>query len=140
MIPTLHINLLGGFRLVSGETSVNGTDLPRLQSLLAYLLLHSGVPQSRSHLAFLFWPDSTDSQAHANLRNVIHKLRQALPNADTFLQADRQTLHWKQNTQDTPWILDVLDFKTAIAHADQARDAGAASQALMKAVKLYQGD
>ncbi len=102
MIPTLHINLLGGFQLFSGETPVCDIEIPRLQSLLAYLLLHSGVPQSRTHLAFMFWPDSTESQAHTNLRNVMHKLRQAVPNADAFLLIDRQTLSWKPSTQDAP--------------------------------------
>ncbi len=114
--------------------------MPRLQSLLAYLLLHNDVPQSRSHLAYLLWPDSIEGQAHTNLRNVVHKLRQALPNADTFLHVDRQTISWKPGTKDAPWTLDVLDFKMAIARADQARDASVACQALAEAVKLYRGD
>lgn len=140
MIPTLHIHLLGGFQLVSGETPVSGIDMPRVQSLLAYLLLHSGVPQSRSHLAFLFWPDSTESQAHTNLRNVIHKFRQTLPDADSLLHIDRQTLSWKQDTQDAPWTLDALDFEKAIAEAERARDVAAERQALERAIKLYRGD
>src|SRR5947209_3092187 len=63
VIPALHIRLLGEFLLLSGETPVTSVDLPRLQSLLAYLVLHHGTPQSRSRLAYLFWPDTTDSQA-----------------------------------------------------------------------------
>lgn len=140
MIPTLHINLLGGFQLFSGETPVRDIEIPRLQSLLAYLLLHSGVPQSRTHLAFMFWPDSTESQAHTNLRNIMHKLRQAVPNADAFFHIDRQTLSWKPSTQDAPWTLDVLDFERAIGEAEQTRDAAAASRALARAVKMYRGD
>ncbi len=140
MIPTLHIQLLGGFQLFSGETPVSDIEIPRVQSLLAYLLLHSGTPQSRSRLAYLFWPDSTESQAHTNLRNVVHKLRQALPNADAFLQIDRQTLCWKRTTQDAPWTLDALDFEKAIGEAEQARDVAAERQALGRAIKLYRGD
>ena len=37
-VPTLH--LLGDFRLIWGETPVMNIDMPRLQSLLAYLVLH----------------------------------------------------------------------------------------------------
>ncbi|HEX9131750.1 MAG TPA: AAA family ATPase [Ktedonobacteraceae bacterium] len=140
MISTLHIQLLGGFQLFSGETPVSDIDIPRVQSLLAYVLLHSGAPQSRSHLAYLFWPDSTESQAHTNLRNVVHKLRQALPNADAFLQIDRQTLSWKRTTQDAPWTLDALDFEKAIGEAEQARDVAAERRALGRAMKLYRGD
>ena len=68
MNPTLCIHLLGDFLLLSDETPVTSIDLPRLQSLVAYLLLHHNVPQSRSHLAYLLWPDSTDAQAHTKRR------------------------------------------------------------------------
>ncbi|TME04140.1 MAG: hypothetical protein E6I80_18675 [Chloroflexi bacterium] len=71
MIPTLHIHLLGDFRLVSGETPVTTITVPRVQSLLAYLVLHRTAPQDRSHLAFLLWPDSTEAQAHTNLRQLL---------------------------------------------------------------------
>src|SRR5437667_11949496 len=110
--------------------------MPRLQSLLAYLLLHRSTPQGRSHLAFALWPDSTDAQAHTNLRNLVHKLRQALPNIDAFLSADRQTLFWQPGTQEATWTLDVLDFETAIAQADRAGEMSTARRALEKAVDL----
>jgi len=51
MIPTLHIHLLGDFLLVSGDTPVMTINSPRLQSLLAYLVLHRTAPQDRSPLA-----------------------------------------------------------------------------------------
>ena len=42
--------------------------LQRGTSLLAYLLFHRDTPQPRQHLAFLLWPDSSESQARTNLR------------------------------------------------------------------------
>jgi DNA-binding SARP family transcriptional activator len=48
----LHIQLLGEFRLIDGDTPVITVNTPRLQSLLAYLLLHAGAPQRRQHIAF----------------------------------------------------------------------------------------
>jgi DNA-binding SARP family transcriptional activator len=140
MIPPLRIRLLGEFLLVSGETPVASVDLPRLQSLLAYLVMHRAAPQSRAHLAFLLWPDSTDAQAHTNLRNLVYKLRQAVPDIDAFLSADRQTLCWQPGTQDATWALDVLDFETAIAQADHATEMSTARRALEKAVDVYRGD
>ncbi len=140
MISTLHMRLLGGFLLVSGGMTVIRIDIPRLQSLLAYLVLHHNAPQSRSHLAFLLWPDSTETQAHTNLRNLIHKLRQVLPNADSYLRSDRQELQWGL---DAPWTLDVLDFERALAQADEAKRAGNKTEmrrALARAAELYQGD
>ncbi len=83
--PPLHIRLLGDFRLTLDERPINSIDVHRLQSLLAYLVLYHGVPQSRSHIAHLLWPDTTDTQALSNLRTLVHRLRLALPNADLYL-------------------------------------------------------
>src|SRR5215469_3549859 len=109
MSPTLHIHLLGDFLLVSGDTAVTTVAVPRLQSLLTYLVLHRSAPQDRSRLAFLLWPDSTEAQAHTNLRKLLYQLRQAFPYADYFIHADKHSLKW-QTTTEGSWTLDVLDF------------------------------
>ena len=67
--PVLSLRLLGDFRLLLDETPVMGMEGVRLQSLLAYLVLHQNIPQSRTRLVSLLWPDSTKAQAHTNLRN-----------------------------------------------------------------------
>jgi DNA-binding SARP family transcriptional activator len=85
LTPGLRVHLLGDFHLLYDERTVSDVDTPRLQSLLSYLVLHRHAPQSRRHLAFLFWPDSTEAQARTNLRNLLHHLRHALPEADRFL-------------------------------------------------------
>src|SRR5437763_12859276 len=77
--PKLHIRLLGDFRAAIGDKPVTSLNTPRLQALLAYLLLHRDAAQSRQHVAFLFWPDSSEDQALANLRNLLFSLRRALP-------------------------------------------------------------
>jgi len=136
VIPMLHIQLLGEFLLVSSGKAVTNIDKPRLQSLLAYLVLHRDASQSRSHLAYLLWPESTDAVAHSNLRTLVHRLRQALPNADSFLHSDRHSLQWHPSTQDAPWTLDVLDFECALTEAKQAAE----RRALERAVALYRGD
>ena len=140
VIPMLHIQLLGNFLLRSDDTPVTTVDSPRLQALLAYLLLHRDAPHPRQHLAFLLWPDTTEAQAHTNLRTLLHRLRRALPEADPFLHSDAQTVHWRS---DAPWTLDVADFERTVAQADQAERAGnqtAQRVALQEAVALYRGD
>ena len=94
MEPTLHIRLLGDFNLVYADRQVTGLNSMRLQSLLAYLVLHRDVPQQRQHLAFLFWPDTTEAQARNNLRQLLHQLRQVFPAVEQFLSTDTHTLHW----------------------------------------------
>ena len=137
-VTTLH--LFGDFRLTVGETSVMTMDMPRVQSLLTYLVLHRHAPQSRTQLAYVFWPDSTESQAHTNLRNLLHKVRKVLPNVDSALYMDRHIVQWRINAT---WTLDVLDFECAIARADkaeQAEDHFAQRLALEQAVRVYAGD
>src|SRR5688500_3361863 len=88
----LHIQLMGGFRLVSDAAPLTTLDVPRLQALLAYLVLHRTTPHARPHLAFRLWPDTTEAQARTNLRTLLHRLRQALPDSDQFLHIDAQTV------------------------------------------------
>lgn len=129
VLPHLHIRLLGGFTLMVEERSIvlNGV---RLQSLLAYLLLHQQSLQSRQHLAFLFWPDTDEIQALSNLRNLLYKLRRALPEIDHFIEADAQMIQWRS---DLPFTLDVTRFEMLAAHEDSVPD-------LEEAAVLYQGD
>lgn len=136
----LHIQLLGVFSLVCADTPITSIEWPRLQSLLAYLVLHRHSRQSRTHLACLLWPDSTETQAHTNLRTLLTRLRHALPNADTFLQSDRYGLQWQPQPPHASWTLDVLDFEQALVHAEQAQEPSAARHAFEKAVALYHGD
>ncbi|HEU5098754.1 MAG TPA: BTAD domain-containing putative transcriptional regulator [Roseiflexaceae bacterium] len=140
MTPILHIQLLGGFRLIADNTPLTTFDSPRLQALLAYLLLQRAAPHARIHLAFQLWPDTTEAQAQANLRTLLHRLRQALPDANRFLHIDAQTVQWRG---DTPFTLDVADFERALAQAaaaEQAGDQGAARTALCEAVEQYGGE
>ena len=135
-----RMRLLGDFVMLLNDTPVSGLDVPRLRSLLAYLALHRGVPQARSRIAYTLWPDSTDAQAHTNLRNLLFKLRMVLPEVESFLVVERQTLCWHS---DAPCSLDVTDFERAVARAEYARDsqdAAAERQALEQAVQCYQGD
>src|SRR5207248_4593037 len=88
------------------------------ESLLAYLLLHRNAPQDRSRLAFLLWPDSTEVQAHTNLRKLLYQLRQSLPDADHFIHADNHSLQWlpalpasQEGCTDASWTLDILEVE-----------------------------
>jgi DNA-binding SARP family transcriptional activator len=139
MASELCVQLLGEFDVTHGRERLDTLTSPRLQSFLAYLLLHRGAPQSRQHIAFLFWPDSTDSQARTNLRKALYDLRQALPEADTFVDADDHTVRWRV---DAPLVLDVAAFEEALAESEQAArdDDARARQALARAADLYEGD
>ena len=136
----LHLYLFGSFRLLRDDQPVAGFDQTRLQHLLAFLALHRATPVSRQQLAFTFWPDTSDRQALKNLRTLLTRLRQALPDADEFLCVTPQALQWRA---DAPFVLDVAEFEAAIAEAAAASVAGGHAQAvnaLTTAVGVYTGD
>src|SRR5262249_51129503 len=126
----LHIHLLGGCRLVYRDTPLASFRSPRLQALLAWLLLHANVPQPRAQLATRFWPNSTEGQARTNLPKVVLALRAALPDGERFVRLEGPTLCW---VGQAPYHLDVAELD-ALAH-------GAGTHtALARAVALYGGD
>src|SRR5690348_4269324 len=138
-IPTLHIRLLGDFNLFYNDQQATSLNTMRLRSLLTYLVLHRDVPQQRQHLAFLFWPDTTEAQARNNLRQLLHQLRQAFPAVEHFLSADTHMLHWHPVT---PFRLDVAEFEQALTEAAAAtrrNDQHALQSALEQADSLYRG-
>jgi DNA-binding SARP family transcriptional activator len=138
----LRAQLFGGLSLSYGDQPISSVSTPRLQSLLAYLLLHHGVPLSRRHTAYLFWPDASETRARNNLRQFLHQLRQILPDADSFIRADASTFTWYVDP-DGMFALDVADFERALADANAAErrgDARGARSALDNAVTLYRGD
>jgi predicted ATPase/DNA-binding SARP family transcriptional activator/Tfp pilus assembly protein PilF len=137
---TLQIRLLGQFSLYYGDEPLTTISADRQQSLLVYLLLHRQAPQPRHHIAFQLWPDSSEAQARSNLRNLLFSLRQALPDADRFLEITNLTLFWRP---DAPYALDVADFQRLCAQASEAERIGAmteATRALEMAVDLYCGE
>ncbi|MCA1553927.1 MAG: hypothetical protein LC737_06070 [Chloroflexi bacterium] len=138
-MTTLHVQLLGEFRLLADDCPLTTVNTPRAQALLTYLVLHRGVPQARQHIAFQFWPDSTEAQARTNLRNVFHSLRRALPDAEAFLDADAKSLLWRANA---PFTLDVQAFEHAATRGLQlaVADEPAAIRHLQSAATRYRGD
>lgn len=137
MQALLEIQLLGAFRLTYANQPVTTLNAERLQTLLAYLLLHRQAPQPRHHLAFLLWPDAPEGQARTNLRNLLHSLRGALPAAETFLVTTNLTLQWRL---DAPYTLDVADFEAALTAGMDAADEESAHQRLVEAIDRYTGD
>ncbi|HET7090468.1 MAG TPA: BTAD domain-containing putative transcriptional regulator, partial [Anaerolineae bacterium] len=137
---TLHIHLLGDFRLVYDDSPVTTVAQARLQALLAYLLLHRHSPQPRRRLAFLFWPDTAEPQALTNLRQLLHHLRHSLPAADQCLQVETKTVQWRLHAA---YTLDVAGFEHDLTQAAAAAKVGrfeSERAALESALQHYGGD
>jgi DNA-binding SARP family transcriptional activator len=129
-VPNLRIRLLGGLQVVCDGAPVTTLSSPRLQALLAYLLLHRARPQPRRQVAFLLWTGSAESQARTNLRHLLHTLRCCLPHADRFIVVDETTIQWRG---DAPLTLDVDEFENAVRRASSVQD-------WEQALTVYDGD
>ena len=134
----LEVRLLGGVSVHCAEAPVHHFSAPRLQSLLAYLLLHADTGLSCGRVAFILWPALTEAAARNNLRQTLHQLRQALPQLDSFLRTDSETLQWSDAGN---CRVDVRAFEQALFEAERSRAADQDwTTPLETAVRWYAGD
>lgn len=133
------VYLLGEQRVSDPEDVKAGTVSSRAIALLAYLVLHAGLAQSRTRLAGLFWPESSEQQARTNLRRELHNLR-GLLGSDGAPTADGPTLTW---TDSPSCRVDVDTFRNERAAALAAL-ADSDTQAFLehadRAIDTYRGD
>ena len=134
MLPVLQIRLLGSFQLRLADQVIDTVNAPRLQSLLAYLLLHPQAPISRQQLASVFWPNTSEAQARTNLRNLLYALRVAFPSIQNYLNTQGPTLEWHP---DATLDLDVEAFERCLTIVPEK---GVQLDAFAQAVQIYQGD
>ena len=135
----VRISLLGERSIVDEATGAVRTRSARATALVAYLVLHAGAPQSRQHLAAVFWPDSSDAQALTNLRRELHTLRQVMHD-EPALVVTASDLCW----QDSPSAqVDVRSFageRRAALAAARRQDASAALRHAEAALDHYAGE
>lgn len=134
----LHVSLLGE-QVLADDAGTVRLRSSRSIALVAFLVAHTAKPQTRQHIAALFWPDSTDEQALTNLRRELHHLRGALGGDPTLVVTSRD-LSW----QDTATIaVDVRQFRrerSAALAAARADDVDAVLAHATVAVERYRGE
>ncbi|HOT92131.1 MAG TPA: AAA family ATPase [Anaerolineae bacterium] len=120
-----RLHLLGPVHVEHAGQPVHGFESRRALALLCYLAAQ-GQPQTRAHLADLFWPDKPEARGRGNLSRVLNNFATLLPGC---VNADRETVTFNAAAC---W-LDVAAF-TALTGptADVA--------ALTEAVALYRDD
>ena len=139
-MAAMRIELFNNLQITCAQQPVLSVNTNRLQSLLAWLVLNSESAQPREQLAFLLWPESIESQARTNLRQLLHHLRRALPAECCYLEADNHSVQWRR---DPACTIDVVEFEAALARAADAAKRGNADgerAALEEAARLYQDD
>ena len=131
----ISFRLFGQFQLIDrGDEVVLGQ--PRLEELIALLAIHPGEPIQRAQIAYQIWPDSGEHQARVNLRNLLHKLKQAWPGMVEAIDVTRTHVAWR----DADIHVDLHRFESFTAEASQHHDAEARIVPLLEAANLYRGD
>ncbi len=135
----LDVHLLNEQRISGGLRAEDRALSTRSLDLLAYLVLHAGTPQSRQHLAFVFWPDSNEAQARTNLRRELHHLRGVVGD-EPSLVVESNTLTWR----DCPTCrVDVRVFERECREASRTKASGEVEAFLLHAgaaIAEYRGD
>lgn len=128
--PTIGIRVFGSFDAQHGGTPLAVVNRqPSLHMVLVWLICHPDQPLSRAHTAFTLWPDTSERQARANLRQSLYMLRASL-GPDAPLHIDTHTIALCH----TPslWV-DLWAFWDGLAHADDPAS-------LESLADLYRGD
>ena len=132
-MPTLRIMLFGPPQVVVDDVLIH-VPLDKALALLAYLAV-TQIAHRRDHLATLFWPDASQPQARAYLRNALYTLLKCC--GDGWIQSDRNSIGL---APDASIDVDVCNFLAQIAATTKTEPGSAAVEALTHAVALARGD
>lgn len=105
-MPPLSIYLFGVPRFERQEAPIH---IPRRKAiaLLAYLAT-TAQPHSRDALGTMFWPESDQSSARANLRRELSRIKSAL--GDQPFEIHQEQVGLKRES----WWLDIETFQTSL--------------------------
>ena len=127
-MPSARLDLLGGFRLTSGDGRPVDVPAKKNRALLGILSLAPHREATRERLTGLLWSDRAEEQARSSLRQALASLRKdlgALDHDPLVLTGDRVALHPDFVS------IDVSEFLAASASPDTAE--------LRRAADLYAG-
>jgi DNA-binding SARP family transcriptional activator len=145
MNPFIHIALFGRFSVRCEDHLLLDHAPPRVQELLAYLVLNRGRAQPREALAERLWRDAESPHRRKYLRNALWQLQSGLlavgrRRAARLLRAEAD---WIELDPDSGVAVDADGLEQAFAEVKGVRgDALGAAEArgLAEAARLYRGD
>lgn len=111
----LNIHLLNQIKFEQDGELLESLMVPKLQLLLGYLIVNRDRAVSRDHLAQIMWPERPESAGRNNLRRLLHRVRQQLPNADQYIQATSHSLSWLSSGGAQ---IDLVDYEAILTDFD----------------------
>ncbi len=135
----IRVNLFGPLTLYRGKEHLEFSGSTSARTLLAYLLLRRGSPQSRLKMAGIFWPDMDEARSRRSLTQALWRIRNLLPD---HLESDAQHILIPKASTLT---VDVEIFESLTDSYSQVdvvtqEEKVASAQSLRQAVALYRGN
>ncbi len=145
-MPGTRITLFGALEVAHGQATPQRPPTQKVLSLLGYLLVQHGVPQSRDKLVDLLWPDLLPRQGRRMLSDALWRARRLLTQpgaADTSLLDISGAAVAFRPAPDT--FVDLITFERLLQpYASRLDDPAAigddAIGPMREAIALYRGD
>lgn len=123
----LYLHCFGQPQIVIGGQNKTAVLAKKAQAILFYLALTKKTHE-RTHIAYMFWPNMSDSKALKNLRDILPSLRKEV---GAHLQISRHTLQFEETR---PYFLDVEAFENKVLAEPKQADL------LFEAADLYRAE
>lgn len=142
-MATLEIRLFGPLHLGHSGQALERYPGKRVAELLAFLILNRYAVHPRDYVAGLFWGDGDETKARHSLNTALWRLNGILeqlppsPQGQPQLRVDQRTIGF--NGESDYW-LDVAEFESRYALAEQASTPEQRMALLDQAVALYRAD
>ncbi len=112
----LTIHLLNQIKIEQDGVLLESLMVPKLQLLLGYLIVNRDKAVSRDHIAQIMWPNRPESSGRNNLRRLLHRVRQHLPNADIHIRSTSHSLSWMSSDKAS---IDLIAFEETMTDFDR---------------------
>jgi DNA-binding SARP family transcriptional activator len=138
-VSTLRIRLFGTLDLERDGQSLARFPSRKVRELFAYLVLNRHTSHPREHLAGLFWGDSDDERARHSLNTALWRLNGVLAQEGgrAYLRATPQEIGFNVSRE---FWLDVAEFESRCALAEQASTPDQRAALYAQAVSFYSGE
>jgi DNA-binding SARP family transcriptional activator len=141
----LSISLFGGIQVTPDGFQLKSSLSEKERALLVFLVVENNRPHSRSYLAALLWPDQPEASSHSNLRQNLHRLRQAIGDSQAAPPYLLITAREIQFNNKSDYWLDVAEFNRTLDDCKRNHQGSASLsenilERLKSAIDLYKGD
>ncbi|MEQ1935259.1 MAG: BTAD domain-containing putative transcriptional regulator, partial [Fimbriimonadaceae bacterium] len=140
MVSQCRIELLGGLRVIQGDSITERFQTQKTATLLAYLALHRGKKFPREQVAELLWPDAELTTIRNRLNQAVSSLRRQLhppgTNQDHLIVADYSSIALRTEAFTT----DLQAYDQLLTAASLAVEETERIRLLEEAMPLYKGE